>query len=129
MTKVARFVDDTGALPRDSHRRRSDPMAQEELRLARFLRYQRYNERYLTQWQREQLEALRQFEWSPTESGWDALYDACLGFVQAEGQVPRLRADDAEERRLAVWLRRQLLRRRHGTLPHHLLRALDRLLG
>lgn len=125
---VEDFVANTGELPCDSRSRRADPAAARELRLARFLRYQRTIEETLTDYQWHRLAALEGFEWEPIEEAWQRQFDAYRKFVEAHARVPRRRSKHKYERQLANWFQRQQTRHRRGTLPHHLSIRFDRLL-
>jgi len=120
MADVEHFVTQAGGLPRDSKARRADPAAKVELRLARFLRYQRHNELQLTDAQQERLEKLPGFDWSPVETAWEQRCQDYSSFVRARGRIPRRRSPDRTERELELWHHRQALRQRRGLLPHHL---------
>lgn len=120
MTDIEDFVTQDGCLPRDSRARRADPAAKVELRLARFLRYQRHNELHLTEAQQARLDKLPGFDWSPVETAWEQRCEDYRSFIRTRGRVPRRRSTDRSERELALWHYRQTLRYSRGLLPHHL---------
>ncbi len=115
--ELARFVREQDRMPRSGT---GDEL---EHRLHSFARYQRRNQSDLCRYQQELLECLPHFDWSPLDSAWDQNLERYECFIAVANRRPSRRSPDEQEQRLAIWLRNQLDRQRHGTLPHH--RVLD----
>lgn len=117
-----------GHAPRENTRDRST-LPDEERNLGEWARYQRRFEDQLNGYQRARLDVSPAFEWDPLETQWRGRFVACVTFVQINGRLPRLHADDRDEFALARWLGRQLYRLQSGRLDqkrarelHHLIR-------
>lgn len=75
------------------------------------------------------LEALPGWTWSPRDDAWVARADELELFRLSSRRPPRIRSDDAVERRLAYWLGRQLRRMRQSRLSRAQVERLASLLA
>lgn len=119
LRELERYVERTGKSPRRNSRRRrhaGDPL---EEKLANWVRHQRRSETSLCTYQRERLECLGEFSWAPNDDAWDDQLERLKAHIAARGVRPVLRAEAREERRLARWLRGQIVRERRKTLEKH----------
>lgn len=124
-----RFVDSRGRWPHRNWRQRAGTPDALEERLVNWLREQRRHYSSLCTYQRERLEAIPGFEWSPEEEAWDRKVDGYRAFVAMHGRRPRVSSRNGEERRLAVWAGNQRVAHREGRLPKHRVDELGRLPG
>lgn len=74
--------------------------------LLMWVRNQRRNS-LLTPKQQSALEQVAGWSWSPREDAWDDRLAGVAGFFTTHGRAPRVRAEDAEEASLGLWLARQ----------------------
>ncbi|GAB3034619.1 hypothetical protein GCM10027052_10520 [Parafrigoribacterium mesophilum] len=113
------FVDSRGRLPHRTWRGRKDSADAAEEHLVNWLREQRRHSQSLCTYQRDRLEAIPGFEWSPKEEAWDRKVDDYRAFVIEHDRRPSLSSGSRAEQQLAVWERNQRMAQRDGRLPKH----------
>lgn len=98
-------------------------------RLAFWARYQRarFVRNSMPQCQRDLLASVPGFSWGPSDERWSARCQQLDRFLRERGRVPRYRAPDEEERRLAAWVHKQRHIAKAGRMPHHRLEVLGQL--
>ena len=128
VTALHAFVHDRGRWPHRIWRQATSGADETEEHLVNCLREQRRRNGSLSAYQRERLEAIPAFEWSPREESWDRQIDGYRAFAIEHGRPPRVSSQDRTERQPAVWASNQRAARRKGRLPKHRVDELDKLL-
>jgi hypothetical protein len=119
VTALHAFVHDRGRWPHRIWRQDTSGADAGEEHLVNWLREQRRHDRSHCAYQRERLEAIPGFEWSPRDEAWDRHVDGYRAFVNEHGRRPRGSSQDRTERKLAVWASNQRTAQRKGRLPKH----------
>lgn len=119
VTALHAFVRDRGRWPHRIWRQGASGADATEEHLVNWLREQRRHHGSLSAYQRERLEAIPGFEWSPREEAWDRQIDGYQAFVIEHARRPRGSSLDRTERQLAVWSSNQRMAQRKGRLPKH----------
>lgn len=127
VTALHAFVYDRGRWPHRISRQSASGADAGEVHLVNWLREQRRHNGSLSAYQRERLEAIPAFEWSPREDAWDRQIDGYRAFVIEHDRRPRVSSQDRTELQLAVWANNQRMARRKGRLPKHRIDELDKL--
>ena len=120
-------LDACGKLPREPDG--SGGVSSSEVVLANWVRYQRRRRAQgtLPMWQEDILNQLRGFSWDPHGDAWRQNYAALQLFLEAQGRMPRYRANDRFERQLAAWVHKQRHLNRRSQLRLDRVAALRRL--
>lgn len=126
-SELHRFVLDVGRLPVRAPTSAGTKGGEQVV--VDWLRYQRRHRETLCAYQRERLEVIPLFSWSPRDDAWDDKYETYRAFQENHGRAPRVSAGRGPEHALALWARRQRSRHRRGKLPKHLVDELVRLPG
>lgn len=79
---LEQYVERTEEFPRRNSRRQPDEIDPLVEKLANWARYQRRTELRLCTYQRERLECVRGFSWTPIDDGWDDQLSVILDFFE-----------------------------------------------
>lgn len=102
-----------------------------ERQLAHWLHYQRRpaTRDNHTEQQRQRLNSIEGFLWSPREAKWHSMLDDLRRFYRQNHRAPRYRSSLQNERALANWEAKQLHLLRHGQLSESRCRAFSDFYG
>ena len=118
LSALESFVRREGRQPRENRRLPAAVISTEEKHCVNLVRAQRraYAAGRLCSYQERRLLCIPGFTFHPLEDAWQANRDAYARFTTAQGDAPKLRSSNGEERALARWAAKTRLAYRVGRL-------------